>query len=63
MAMKNSNDITWNRTCDLPACNKIPNPTLQQRAPHLRWGFAKMTQLFWAFLCRLAALLKIEEEI
>ena len=61
--MKNSIDTSWNRTRDLPACSAIPHPTVPPRAPHLREGFAKMTQLFWAFPFSLAALLKIEEEV
>jgi hypothetical protein len=27
MSMKNSNDTTENRTCDLPACSTVPQPT------------------------------------
>jgi hypothetical protein len=31
MSMKNSNDTTWNRTRDLPACGAVPQPTAPQR--------------------------------
>jgi hypothetical protein len=32
--MKNSNDTTGNRTCDLPACSAVPQPTVPLHAPH-----------------------------
>jgi len=28
MSMKNSNDITGDRTCDFPACGAVPQPTV-----------------------------------
>ena len=31
--MKNSNDTTGNRTCDLPTCGAVPQPTAPPRAP------------------------------
>jgi hypothetical protein len=33
MSMKNSNDNIGNRTCDLPACSAVPQPTAPPRAP------------------------------
>jgi len=31
--MKNANDTIGNRTRDLPACSKVPQPTAPQRTP------------------------------
>jgi hypothetical protein len=31
--MKNSTDTIRNRTCDLPACSTVPQPTAPPRAP------------------------------
>ena len=31
MSMKNSNDTTGNRTCDLPVCSAVPQPTAPPR--------------------------------
>jgi hypothetical protein len=33
MSKKNSNDITCNRTRNLPACSAVPHPTAPRRAP------------------------------
>jgi len=33
MSMKNSNDTIGNRTCDLPTCSAVPQPTALPRAP------------------------------
>ena len=33
MPIKNSNDIVWNRTRDLPACSAVPQATAPPRAP------------------------------
>ena len=33
MSMKNSNDTIGNRTCDLPACSAVPQPTAPLCAP------------------------------
>jgi len=33
MSMKKSNDTIGNRTCDLPACSAVPQPTAPPRAP------------------------------
>jgi hypothetical protein len=33
--MKNSNDTIGNRTCKLPACRAVPQPTAPLRAPPL----------------------------
>jgi hypothetical protein len=31
--MKNSNDTIGNRTCDVPVCSAVPQPTAPPRAP------------------------------
>ena len=31
--MKNSGDTIGNRTCDLPACSAVPQPTALPRVP------------------------------
>jgi hypothetical protein len=31
--MKNSSDTVGNRTCDLPICSTVPQPTAPPRAP------------------------------
>ena len=33
ISMKNSNDTIGNRTCDLPACSAVPQPTATPRTP------------------------------
>jgi hypothetical protein len=33
MSMKNSSDTVGNRTCNLPACSAVPQPTAPPRAP------------------------------
>jgi hypothetical protein len=33
MLVKSSNEIIGNQTCDLPACNAVPQPTAPPRAP------------------------------
>jgi hypothetical protein len=33
MSMKNSSDTIGNRTCDLPTCSAVPQPTALSRAP------------------------------
>jgi hypothetical protein len=33
--MKNSNDTIGNRTCDLPACSVVPQPTVPPPIPDL----------------------------
>jgi hypothetical protein len=33
MSMKNSSNTIGNRTCDLPACSAVPQPTVPPRAP------------------------------
>ena len=33
MSMKNSNDTIGNRTCDLPGCNTVPQPTAPPWVP------------------------------
>jgi hypothetical protein len=33
MSMKNSNDTIGNRTCDLPVCSTVPQPTAPPRDP------------------------------
>jgi len=38
MPMKNSNDTIGNRTCDLPACSTVPQPTAPLRAPAVPQG-------------------------
>jgi hypothetical protein len=35
MSMKNSNDTIGNRSCDLPPCSAVPQPTAPPRAPNL----------------------------
>jgi hypothetical protein len=35
MSMKNSNDTIGNRTCGLPTCSAVPQPTALLRASHL----------------------------
>jgi hypothetical protein len=35
MSMKKSHNIIGNRTCDLPACSAVPQPTALPRAPKL----------------------------
>jgi hypothetical protein len=40
-SIEKSNDLIRDRTCDLPACNIVPQPTTLQRAPFLvlrTWG-------------------------
>ena len=32
VSMKNSNDAIRNRTCDLPACSAVPQPTASPHA-------------------------------
>jgi len=34
-SMKNPNELIWNRTCDLPACSAVPQPTAPPRVPPL----------------------------
>jgi hypothetical protein len=31
--LKNPDDLIWNRTCDLPACSVVPQPTMLPRGP------------------------------
>jgi hypothetical protein len=33
ISIKNSNDTIGNRTCDLPSCSTVPQPTAPPRAP------------------------------
>ena len=33
ISMKNSSDTIRYRTCDLPACSTVPQPTVPPRAP------------------------------
>ena len=35
MSIKNSNDTIGNRTCDLPACSAVPQPTGPPRTPQI----------------------------
>jgi hypothetical protein len=34
MSMKSSNDAIGNRTCDLPTCSVVPQPTVPRRIPY-----------------------------
>ena len=38
MSMKNSNDTRWDRTSDLPICNKAPYPLCYRGPPLLRYS-------------------------
>ena len=40
--MKNSNDTIGNRTCDLPTCSAVPQPTALPRAPEKLMYSAKI---------------------
>jgi len=40
MWMKNSSDTIGNRTCDLPICNAVPQPTAPPRAS-FNWGYIR----------------------
>jgi len=35
MSVKNSSDTIGNRTCDLPACNSVPQTTALPRVSHI----------------------------
>jgi hypothetical protein len=37
MSIKRSNKTIGNRTLDLPACNRVTQPTALLRAPHIRF--------------------------
>jgi hypothetical protein len=41
--MENSNDNIGNRTCDLPTCTAVPQPTALPRAPYFIDGYQKYT--------------------
>jgi hypothetical protein len=45
MSMKNSNDTIGNRTCDLPACSAVPQPTAPPAACAICavWGSERTT--------------------
>ena len=37
MSVKNSSDTIGNRTCDIPACSAVPQPTAPPRAAGHTW--------------------------
>jgi hypothetical protein len=43
-----SNDLTENRTRDLPACNIVPQPTTLSRAPCIKREFKMIVYIFFA---------------
>ena len=52
--MKNSNDTIGNRTCDLPTCNAVPQPTAPPRVPNkMNYSVFK----FWIILLEASLLL------
>jgi len=53
--MKNSNATIGNRTCDLPACSAVPQPTAPPRAPivpvtnlnkYLQYGKVELNNMY-----------------
>jgi hypothetical protein len=42
MSMKTSNDTIGNRTCALPTCSAVPQPTAPPRAPHIHGNLRKI---------------------
>jgi len=55
VSMKNSNDIIWNRTRDLPTCSAVPQPTAPPRARNTEVHFNLEYTLFIKyFLCESA---------
>jgi hypothetical protein len=47
MSMKNSSDTIGNRTCDLPACSTMPQPTALPRASkHKKNHISRLRRIF-----------------
>ena len=51
MSIKNSNDTICNRTCDLPTCSAVPQPTAPPRTPPflLPWPIKFLWNNFFIF--------------
>ena len=48
--MKNSNDIIWNRTRDLPTCSAVPQPTAPPRVPSVTLQPFKKNKNNWSYV-------------
>ena len=52
-SVKNSNDTIGNRTCDLPACSAVPQPTAPPRAPPQEYTCLYILLFLWNYTCSL----------
>ena len=53
MSMKTSNDTIGNRTCDLPTCSAVPQPTAIRRAPSSLPGWKNFLRRWVAHAARI----------